>query len=174
MPAYDDVCRVGDSNSIVNGNCQAAKDGETLLWDALCDDTDAAIDYIDSTAVIVNPLLHPDHSYEALSADSTPTLAEALEKLGKSKKRWSNYRMHKRDPTPAFGQPAMMAVQIMYKITLIREVPRHQHHRKGEAAGEEDPGPDLQSVHAFCTSTWKQDASGGWKLCVQQLVPVSS
>lgn len=133
------------------------------------------MDYIDSTAVIMNPLLHPDHSYEALSADSSPTLTEALEKLGQSKKRWTSYRMHKRDPKPAFGQPAMMAVQIMYKITLIREVPRQHHHHRGEAEAEdEESGPDFQTVNAFCTSTWKQDASGGWKLCVQQLVPVSS
>lgn len=176
MPPYDDVCRVGDSNSITNSNCQAAKDGEALLWHALCNDTDAAMDYIDSTAVIMNPLLHPAHSFEALSAESSPTLSEALAKLGQSRKRWTSYRMHKHDPKPAFGQPAMMAVQYMYKVTLVREVPRsHHHHQKGETAADGlDPGPDLQTVHAFCTSTWKQDASGGWKLCVQQLVPVSS
>lgn len=176
MPPYDDVCRVGDSNSIDNSNCQAAKDGETLLWEALCNDTDAAMDYIDPTAVIMNPLLHPDHAFEALSAESSPTLAEALEKLGQSRKRWTSFRIHKHNPKPAFGQPAMMAVQYMYKITLVREVPRsHNHHHKGDTASDgEDPGPDFQTVKAFCTSTWKQDASGGWKLCVQQLVPVSS
>lgn len=176
--AYDAVCRAGDSNSIVKSNCKAALDGETLLWHALCDEANTAMDYIDAEAVIMNPLLHPDHSFEALSAQSSPTLSDALEKLTQTKKRWTSYHIHKHDPDPAFGQPAMMAVQIMYKVTLIREGPRHRHRRhRGEAKTEqesEDEGPNLQTVNAFCTSTWKQDASGGWKLSVQQLVPVSS
>lgn len=184
--AYDDVCRAGDSNSIVNNNCKAARDGEILLWQALCDEANTAMDYIDADAVIMNPLLHPEHSYEALSAHSTPTLSEALEKLSRTKRRWTSYHMHKHNPTPAYGQPAMMAVQIMYKVTLIREGSRrhhhhhhHHHHRsekkaEGESEESEDQVPNLQTVNAFCTSTWKQDASGGWKLSVQQLVPVSS
>lgn len=182
--AYDDVCRAGDSNSIANSNCKAALDGEALLWQALCDDADTASDYIDASAVIVNPLLHPNHSFEALSADSSPTLFEALEKLARTKKRWTSYHMHKHNPKPAFGQPAMMAVQIMYKLTLIREGHRHRHrhHRgegktEGEREGEREgqgEGSNLQTVNAFCTSTWKQYANGEWKLSVQQLVPVSS
>lgn len=176
---YDDVCRAGDSNSIVNNNAKAAQDGETLLWQALCDDANTAMDYIDAEAVIMNPLLHPDHSFEALSATSSPSLADALEKLSRTKRRWTSFHVHKHDPTPAFGQPAMMAVQVMYKITLIREGSRHHHHhrQKGETEAEtngEEGEPNLQTVNAFCTSTWKQDASGGWKLSVQQLVPVSS
>lgn len=177
---YDDVCRVGDSNSIVKNNAKAAQDGETLLWQALCDDANTAMDFIDAEAVIMNPLLHPDHSFEALSATSSPSLTDALEKLSRTKRRWTSFHMHRHDPTPAFGQPAMMAVQIMYKVTLIREGSRHHHHhrhKKGEAKGEvngAEEGPNLQTVNAFCTSTWKQDASGGWKLSVQQLVPVSN
>lgn len=182
--AYDDVCRAGDSNSIVNNNCKAAHDGEALLWQALCDEASTAMDYIDTDAVIMNPLLHPDHSYEALSAHSSPTISEALDRLSHTKRRWTSYHIHKHDPKPAFGQPAMMAVQMMYKVTLIREGSRHRHHHHhnhhhhrddSEAEKEdEDEGPNLQTVNAFCTSTWKQDASGGWKLSVQQLVPVSS
>lgn len=181
---YDDVCRAGDSNSIVNNNAKAAQDGETLLWQALCDDANTAMEYIDTDAIIVNPLLHPDHSFEALSAKSSPSLTDALEKLSRTKRRWTSFHMHRHDPTPAFGQPAMMAVQIMYKVTLIREGSRHHHHHRhhhpqngetnAEVDREEDEGPKLQTVNAFCTSTWKQDASGGWKLSVQQLVPVSS
>lgn len=186
--AYDPVCRVGDSNSIANSNRQAAQTGEALLWHALCDAPATALAYMDAAAVLMNPLLHPAHSFDALSADSSPSLADALAKLARSKKKWTSFHVHAHDPRPAFGQPAMMAVQIMYKVTLVREAPprrQHRHRRrKGEvdeseegAGGDEtpspSPSPNLQTVVAFCTSTWKQDSSGGWKLAVQQLVPVS-
>lgn len=176
----------GDSNSIESRNRKAARDSEALLWRALCDmDSDADVERtlaeaIEPDCVIMNPLLHPDRSAQALSADSTPyTLAEALAKLSRSRSRWTSYTMHEQDPEVAIAQVEMMSVQIMYKVTLLRE--KHHHHRghrhregEGEAEkeGEEAAEKTLQTVDAFCSSTWRQGAGGDWKLCAQQLVPV--
>lgn len=210
----------GDSNSIESSSAQAARDCEALLWGAMCssdpdrdggapgDDDEAALaaveQYLDPDCVMVNPLLHPDHSLEALSAATRPTLREALARLllgrptttgrhqhqrhHQRRRRWRSWRMHKRDPAPAFAQPAMMAVQIMYRVTLVREGRRrrHHHHHHGRAEGDGDgeggdetegegeaAGATLETVDAFCTSTWRQGSSGGWKLCAQQLVPLT-
>lgn len=165
----------GHNNSIYERNCKAARDCETLLWRALCDEPDSAMEYIESDCVVMNPLIHPDKTHEALTAKTSPSLSEALEKLAGSGHQWTSYKMHKHDPQPAIAEVEMMAVQIMYRITLIREKRKHHHHRgEGEGGkGEgEDQGPSLQTVDAFCTSTWRQGASGGWKLCSQSLVPV--
>lgn len=159
-----DTMPAGDSNSIVARNCKAAKECEALLWQALCGEADTAMDYIESDCVFMNPLVHPDRSFEALTSNSSPTLSEGLEKLAHSKHRWTSYHLHTHNPEPAFAQPAMMAVQIMYKVTLIRERHRQHHHQEQG---------NLETVNAFCTSTWRQGSGGGWKLCAQQLVPVS-
>merc|ERR1712183_773156 len=100
----------------------------------------------------MNPLLHPDKSFEALTAESEPSLPDALEKLASSKHRWTGYVMHRHDPTPATANVEMFAVQIMYRMTLIRETAHRHHHRHAEVDGEERK-PDLQKVDAFCTST---------------------
>ncbi|ROW06894.1 hypothetical protein VMCG_04194 [Cytospora schulzeri] len=164
----------GNSNSIYERNCKAARDCETLLWRALCDEPDSAMEYIEPDCVIINPLIHPEKSQEALTAKSSPSLSEALEKLADSGHQWTSYKMHKHDPEPAIAEVEMMAVQIMYRITLIRERRKHHHHQhgEGEREGEEEGRPSLQTVDAFCTSTWRQGASGDWKLCAQSLVPV--
>lgn len=183
MPAGQPV---GNSNSIEQRNRKAARDSEALLWGALCDmdssDEDAAeslmAQHIEPDCVIMNPLLHPDRSFEALTANSEPyTLTEALEKLSRSKNKWTSYRMHKHDPEVAIAQVEMMSVQIMYKVTLIRERHRRHHRSKGKEGEEQDGGEEdgettLQTVDAFCSSTWRQGAGGDWKLCAQQLVPV--
>ncbi|KAK7747892.1 hypothetical protein SLS53_001144 [Cytospora paraplurivora] len=159
----------GNSNSIYERNRKAAKDNETLLWRALCDDPATAIDYIEPDCVIVNPLIHPDKSPEALTAKSSPSLSEALEKLAQSSHAWTSYKIHKHNPEPAIAEVEMMAVQIIYRISLFRE----RRHRHGGGEGEEGgEGANLQTVEAFCTSTWRQGASGDWKLCAQSLVPV--
>lgn len=176
----------GHSNSIYERNCKAARDYETLLWRALCDEPDSAMEYIEPDCVVMNPLVHPEKSHEALSARSSPSLAEALERLAGSGHQWTSYKMHRHDPEPAIAEVEMMAVQIMYRITLIRERRRHRHHhhhQRGEGKGEEgkkdgeekegeEEKSSLQAVDAFCTSTWRQGASGDWKLCSQFLVPV--
>lgn len=177
----------GHSNSIEAGNCKAARDSEALLWRALCDvndEDDVAGEimeqYIEPDCVIVNPLLHPDRSFEALTASSQPyTLAEALAKLCRSRHRWTSYHMHKHDPEVAIAQVEMMSVQIMYKVTLIRERHHrhHHHHHRGEGeTGEEgndgEGDKTVQTVDAFCSSTWRQGASADWRLCAQQLVPL--
>lgn len=155
----------GNSNSISESNSRAARDCETLLWRALCDEPNSALEYIEPDCVIMNPLIDPERSHEALSAKTSPSLSEALEQLADSGHHWTSYKMHKHDPEPAIAEVEMMAVQIMYRITLIRE--RRKHHQQGE-----EGKPDLQSVDAFCTSTWRQGAGGDWKLCSQSLVPV--
>ncbi|KAI3393556.1 hypothetical protein diail_4147 [Diaporthe ilicicola] len=161
----------GHSNSIFESNRRAAREGEAKLWDAFCDEPGNAMVYIEKDCVVMNPLLHPDKSFEALTAESQPTLSEALGNLTHSKHRWTSYVMHKHDPTPATANVEMFAVQIMYRMTLVREK-THRHHHRHKKTDEENSKPDLQQVDAFCTSTWRQGSSGGWKLCSQQLIPV--
>ena len=162
----------GHSNSIFESNRRAARDGEARLWGALCDEPGNVAAYLEKDCVVMNPLLHPDKSFEALTEESDPSLSDALERLASSRHRWTSYVMHKHDPTPATANVEMFAVQIMYRMTLIRErSQRHHHHRDGKTDGEKSK-PDLQKVDAFCTSTWRQGSSGGWKLCSQQLIPV--
>lgn len=179
------------------------KDGDDADEEAL----EEVEEQMDPDCVIVNPLIHPDRTLEALSAETSPTLHEALARLllGRHsshdiqshrhrhrRSTWRSWHMHSRDPAPAFAQPAMMAVQIMYRVTLVRE--RHRRRRKhrrarheggeeeddgavkadeGEEDGE-DEAPSMESVDAFCTSTWRQGSNGGWKLCAQQLVPLAA
>lgn len=183
----------GNSNSIESRNRKAARDSEALLWGALCElDTDddggggdntaesLMAQYMEPDCVMMNPLIHPEHLFEALSADSSPyTLSEAMAKLARSRSKWTSYRMHEKDPSVAIAQVEMMSVQIMYKVTLIREKHhRRKHHQdqegeSGEAGGGEGATETtLQTVDAFCSSTWRQGAGGDWKLCAQQLVPV--
>lgn len=172
----------GHSNSIVSRNRKAAKDHEALLWRALCDEADTAVEYMEPDCVIMNPLVHPDRSFEALTAESSPTLSEALEKLAQSKHRWTSCHMHKHNPELAIAQVEMMSVQIMYKVTLIREGHHHHHSHSHSYHGDgqedtqnEEEGGDgrgLEKVDAFCASTWRQGAGGDWKLCAQQVIPV--
>lgn len=75
----------GHENSIKARSHKAAKDYETLLWRAFCDvedDEDAAtaMEYIEKDCVIMNPLLHPKGTFDALSAESDPPLEEVIEK----------------------------------------------------------------------------------------------
>lgn len=212
----------GDSHSIESTSRQAAHDCEHRLWQALLcesDDThtndkndenddsaDAAEEimaqHIEPDCVVVNPLLHPDHAFEALTAASAPyTLAAALARHVRSGRksgsgsswRWTSYRVHEADPAVATAQVEMMGVQIMYKVTVVRERRQrrhhHRHHRhrhgKGEDEGKGEDGEEegdgegaeagektLQAVDAFCASTWRQGVGGDWKLCAQHLVPV--
>lgn len=205
----------GDSHSIESTSRQAAHDCEHRLWQALlCDDTNDTNDndddddaataeeimaqHIEPDCVVVNPLLHPDHAFEVLTAASAPyTLAAALARhVRKSGSgwRWTSYRVHEADPAVATAQVEMMGVQIMYKVTVVRERRHrrhhHRHHRhrhgkggdkgKGEDGEEEGDGEGaeeagektLQAVDAFCASTWRQGVGGDWKLCAQHLVPV--
>ena len=68
----------GHSNSIFESNRRAARDGEALLWGALCEEPGTVMDYLEKDCVVMNPLLHPDKSFEALTAESEPSLSEAL------------------------------------------------------------------------------------------------
>lgn len=160
----------GNSHSIEASSNKAARDGETLFWGSLCsDDPVSALDYCDPDILIINPLLHPDHTLDALTSDSSPTLTDALERLARSKHRWTSYKIHSREPRLAFAQPAMMAVQVMYRVTLIRE--RHHRHSKKEGGGEGEV--EMETVEAFCCGSWRQGSSGGWKMCAQQVVPIA-
>lgn len=201
----------GDSHSIESTSRQAAHDCEHRLWQALlCDDTNDTNDkdddddavtaeeimaqHIEPDCVVVNPLLHPDRAFEALTADSlAAALARHVRKSG-SGWRWTSYRVHEADPAVATAQVEMMGVQIMYKVTVVRERRQrrhhHRHHRhrhgKGENEGKGEDGEEegdgegaeeasektLQAVDAFCSSTWRQGVGGDWKLCAQHLVPV--
>ncbi|EON96041.1 hypothetical protein UCRPA7_8451 [Phaeoacremonium minimum UCRPA7] len=143
---------VGSNNSIRSRNLRAAKESEVLLWRALCDSGEDAKEYIEADCSMINPLVHPSGENTPLHSKSEPSLMEAMDKL----EPWSTYRMHK-DPEPQIVEIDMMAVQIMYRVTVQRV----------DDAGRTKP----YSVDALVTSTWRQGAGGDWKLCGQMCVP---
>ena len=144
---------VGHDNSIRARNLRAAKESEVLLWRALCDSGEDAQEYIEKDCAMINPLVHPRGDSEPMHATSDPSINEAMDQL----RPWSTYRMHK-DPEPQIVEVALMAVQIMYRVTVTR-------------VDDDNPGRQPQSVDAMVSSTWRQGAGGDWKLCGQMCVP---
>lgn len=86
--------------------------------------------------------------------------------MAKSKRPWIGCKMWKHDPEPAIAEVEMMAVQIMYRVTVMVEGKKG---KKGED-GKRKPA-ETEEIEAMATSTWRQGAGGDWKLCAQMVVP---
>jgi len=132
---------MGRENTIASRNHKAAKEAETLLWRALCDDMEDAKEYIANDCVMMNPLL----SQETLGPgdDSTP-VHKALDDL----RPLQNYKMGKDITTVEID---MMAMQVLYHGDFTTA--------------------DGREVSAACASTWRQTAGGDWRLCAMMVAP---
>lgn len=138
-------------DTIFGRNHAAAIEAETLLWRALCDDPASALEYIAADGAVVNPFLFGDAGVR--SSDSETTLEDGL----KEAEPYLSYRMH--DPTVV--EIDLMAVAILYRITLFR----HVEDGKGEGSGR------LETVEATGGSSWRQTAGGDWRLATMHVAP---
>ncbi|KAB5582332.1 hypothetical protein GE09DRAFT_263843 [Coniochaeta sp. 2T2.1] len=137
----------GRLDTISKRNHHAAIEVETLFWRALCDSPEAAKEYMSEDCVMINPLFAGDGSAEPMSKKTDPSIDKILE----GAEPWTSYRMH---GTPAVVEIDLMAVSVLYKISLYRQ------------AKEGGPVEEYQaSVH----SCWRQTAGADW-LLVSQMV----
>ena len=131
----------GHNNSITARNHKAAKEMETLLWRAMCDDMEDAKEYIAPDCVMMNPLLSNDTLHKAGTS-----VQDALDRANP----FEAYKIMDKDQLQVV-EIDMMAVQVLYRgaITL----------------------PGGREVTARCASTWRQGAGGDWLLCGQLVAP---
>jgi len=132
-------------DTISKRNHHAAVEVETLFWRALCDSPEAAREYMSDDCVMVNPLFAG--GAEPMSKKTEPGIDRILEGAGP----WTSYRMH---GTPQVVEIDLMAVAVLYKITLYRQG------KKGEPVEEYEA-----TVH----SCWRQTAGADWLLCSQMV-----
>ena len=133
---------MGRENTIASRNHKAAKEAETLLWRAMCDDMEDAKEYIAADCVMMNPLLS-DETLGGSGDDATP-VHKALDKV----EPLQNYKMGKDITTVEID---MMAMQILYHGDFTTA--------------------DGRQVSAACASTWRQTAGGDWRLCAMMVAP---
>lgn len=129
-------------DTISKRNHAAAREMETLLWRALCDDPESLKEYIAHDCVMINPLLAPRNSCEPLSKDTEPNVVDVLQ-AGAGRK-FHGFRIH---GDPLVVEVDLMAVSLVYKISLFR------HGRKG-----------TREIVATAGSTWRQTAGADWLL----------
>ncbi|KAJ9138712.1 hypothetical protein NKR23_g8426 [Pleurostoma richardsiae] len=146
---------VGHNNSIRARNHRAARDSEALLWRAYCDSGSLARTYLDPDCVVINPLVHPAGSDAPLSAESEPTLQEALGRMTP----WTTYRMFKGEGQPAVVEVDMMAVCIMYRVEV----------RRAPEGGQGSEEKAEEKREGRVTSIWRQGAGGDYRLCAQHV-----
>ncbi|KAJ9161007.1 hypothetical protein NKR19_g2695 [Coniochaeta hoffmannii] len=135
-------------DTISKRNHHAAIEVETLFWRALVDSPDAAKEYMSEDCVMINPLF-ADGDAEPMSKKTDPSIDKILD--GAENGGWTSYRMH---GTPAVVEIDLMAVSVLYKLTL---------YRKGDKDGK------LEEYEATCHSCWRQTAGADW-LLVSQMV----
>jgi hypothetical protein len=130
-------------DTISKRNHQAAREMETLLWRALCDEPESLKEYLAHDCVMINPLLAPGGSTTPLSKDTHPNVVDVLQ-AGAGRK-FHGFRYH---GDPLVVEVDLMAVALVYKVSLFR------HGRKG----------GVREVVASVGSTWRQTAGADWLL----------
>jgi len=136
----------GRLDTISKRNHHAAVEVETLFWRALCDSPDAAKEYMSEDCVMINPLFSGG-SAEPMSKKTEPSVDQILE----GAEPWTSYRMH---GTPQVVEIDLMAVSVLYKISLYRQ-------------GKE--GGKVEEFQAVVHSCWRQTAGADWLLCSQMV-----
>lgn len=129
-------------DTISKRNHASAREMETFLWRALCDEPESLKDYIAHDCVMINPLLTPGGASTPLSKDTHPNVVDVLQ-AGAGRK-FTGYRFH---GDPLVVEVDLMAVALVYKLSLFR------HGRKG-----------IREVVASASSTWRQTAGADWLL----------
>ncbi|KAK4120920.1 hypothetical protein N657DRAFT_648721 [Parathielavia appendiculata] len=130
-------------DTISKRNHASAREMETLLWRALCDEPETLREYLAHDCIMINPLLAPGGSSEPLSKETQPSVVDVLQRAA-DRKKFTGYRFH---GEPLVVEVDLMAVALVYKISLFR------YGRKG-----------VREVVASCSSTWRQTAGADWLL----------
>jgi hypothetical protein len=129
-------------DTISKRNHASAREMETLLWRALCDEPETLREYLAHDCIMINPLLAPGGSCVPLSKDTQPSVVEVLQ-AGAGRK-FTGFKFH---GEPLVVEVDLMAVALVYKISLFR------YGRKG-----------VREVVASASSTWRQTAGADWLL----------
>jgi len=132
-------------DTISKRNHHDAIEVETLFWRALCDSPEAAKEYMAEDCVMINPLFAGDP--EPMSKRSDPSIDQILD----GAEPWTSYRMH---GTPQVVEIDLMAVAVLYRITLYRQTPGSR---------------DVEQYEATVSSSWRQTAGADWLLCAQHV-----
>ncbi|KAL2155418.1 hypothetical protein VTH82DRAFT_160 [Thermothelomyces myriococcoides] len=139
-------------DTISKRNHASAREMETLLWRALCDDPASLREYLAHDCIMINPLLAPGGSCMPLSKETRPSVVDVLTRPRSSPGRgegslgaFSGFRFH---GDPLVVEVDLMAVALVYKISLFR--PR----RRG----------GMREIIASASSTWRQTAGADWLL----------
>lgn len=125
-------------DTILGRNQNAGLEMETLVWRALCDDPESALEYIAKDAVMINPFIFGDS--KPRGPDTDPKLAEELEDA----EPWLSFKMHDIEVV----EIDLMAVGTVYGLTLFRQGDDNQ----------------LETVEGSGGSSWRQTAGGDWRL----------
>ncbi|KAK0634568.1 hypothetical protein B0T17DRAFT_480761 [Bombardia bombarda] len=97
-PAMNNISKPGTAKTDKNGerlntiskrNHAAAKEVETLLWRALCDDPEQTKEYLAEDCIMINPLFN-DGSSEPMGRETEPSIEEALENA----EPWAAFKFH--------------------------------------------------------------------------------
>jgi hypothetical protein len=132
-------------DTISKRNHASAREMETLLWRALCDDPDSLREYLAHDCIMIAPVLFPNgRDSRALSKETQPSVTDVLQAASKSGK-FTGFRFH---GDPLVVEVGLMAVALVYKVSLFRQS------RKGGA----------REIVASASSTWRQTAGADWLL----------
>jgi hypothetical protein len=131
-------------DTISKRNHAAAREMETLLWRALCDEPETLKEYLAHDCVMINPLLAPRGSCQPLSKDTQPNVVDVLQAAANGG-RFTGFRFQ---GEPLVVEVDLMAVALVYKISLFRQG------RKG----------GVREIVASASSTWRQTAGADWLL----------
>jgi hypothetical protein len=129
-------------DTISKRNHASAREMETLLWRALCDDPESLKEYLAHDCVMINPLLAPGGSTTPLSKDTHPNVVDVLQAA--AGRKFTGFRFH---GDPLVVEVDLMAVALVYKVSLFR------HGKRG-----------VREVVASVGSTWRQTAGADWLL----------
>jgi ketosteroid isomerase-like protein len=141
-------------DTISKRNHASAREIEALFWRAMLDSPDAAKEYMAKDCVMINPLFHPSGDASPMTQATEPAIDEILDGVGEG--GWTSYRMH---GTPEVVEIDLMAVSVLYKISLYRET--------GESSGKKAGKKEIEEVQGTVSSCWRQVAGGDWVLVSQ-------
>jgi ketosteroid isomerase-like protein len=117
----------------------AVTDLEHQIWRALRENSSAVVPYLAKDCIMMF------HDGEILDSQTDPSLTEYLE--SEELAPWASFEIY----DVRVSEVDMMAAVVCYRMVAKRAVGR---------------SGALKTYHGRVSSTWRQDASGDWKLCV--------
>ncbi len=129
-------------DTIAKRNYASAREMETLLWRALCDEPETLKEHLAHDCIMINPLLAPGGTCIPLSKETDPNVVDVLQ-AGAARK-FTGFKFH---GEPLVVEVDLMAVALVYKISLFH------HGRKG-----------IREIVASASSVWRETAGADWLL----------